>query len=108
MLYPFGFFHVKFFHHPIMRSLYLSLFILLLLIQPLYSQPMPKPATNNDYQKDWELVAKKVREGLPKSAQELVEGIYRRAKSEKNVAQQVKALIYTCNTLEADRRGWYS
>jgi hypothetical protein len=94
MLYPFGFFHVKFFHHPIMRSLYLSLFILLLLIQPLYSQPMPKPATNNDYQKDWELVAKKVREGLPKSAQELVEGIYRRAKSEKNVAQQVKALMH--------------
>lgn len=60
----------------------------------LYSQPMPKPAKFNDYRADWDLVAKKIREGLPKSALELVEKIYSRAKSEGNLPQQVKALMH--------------
>lgn len=48
----------------------------------------------DDYQKEWDAVEKKESDGLPKSARDLVDAIYKKAKREKNAPQQVKALIH--------------
>jgi hypothetical protein len=76
------------------------LLVWLFLSSTLYSQPMPKPAKFNDYRADWDLVAKKTREGLPKSALELVEKIYSRAKSKAMFHSKSKLSCTLFNTSE--------
>ncbi len=46
------------------------------------------------YEKKWEEVNKALNEGLPKTALEVVEKIYAQAKTDKNSAQEVKALLH--------------
>lgn len=48
----------------------------------------------SNYDNDWEKVSKLEKEGLTKSAAELVDTIYQSAKSTKNKQQQVKALLH--------------
>ena len=48
----------------------------------------------SNYDNDWEKVSKLEKEGLTKSAAELVDTIYQSAKSAKNKQQQVKALLH--------------
>lgn len=90
----------------------LSLFILLCFVSTsfstslLFAQPTPKPKMDNDYQKDWEAVTEKESKGLPKSARELVEKIYLKAKAERNAPEQVKALIHLAKyTVQTEEEG---
>lgn len=50
--------------------------------------------TKNDYEKEWARVKSYVDKGLPKSAFELTDTIYNRAKKENNPSQLVKAIIH--------------
>jgi uncharacterized protein YfaS (alpha-2-macroglobulin family) len=52
------------------------------------------PVFYNDYEKDWKTVDSLTNYGLPKSALEIVEKIYDRAKTENNAPNFVKAVIY--------------
>jgi uncharacterized protein YfaS (alpha-2-macroglobulin family) len=52
------------------------------------------PVFYNDYEKDWKTVDSLTNYGLPKSALEIVEKIYERAKTENNAPNFVKAVIY--------------
>ncbi|MCX6164413.1 MAG: MG2 domain-containing protein, partial [Ignavibacteriae bacterium] len=52
------------------------------------------PVFYNDYDKDWKTVDSLTNYGLPKSALEIVEKIYDRAKNENNAPNFVKAIIY--------------
>lgn len=52
------------------------------------------PVYLNDYDKDWKTVDSLSNYGLPKSALEIVEKIYDRAKTENNAPNFVKAIIY--------------
>lgn len=49
----------------------------------------------DSYEADWQRVDSLEQEGLPKSALELVQNIYKKAKNEKNDPQLVKCTIYT-------------
>lgn len=51
----------------------------------------PKGST---YEKEWKKVDSLANKGLPKSALEVVQGIYNKAKSENNSSQLVKAIIH--------------
>ena len=48
----------------------------------------------NDYQSNWKQVEEFDRKGLPKSALEVIETIYKQAKKEKNDNQEIKAFLY--------------
>ncbi len=48
----------------------------------------------SNYDNDWKKVSKLEKEGLTKSAAELVDTIYQSAKSDKNKQQQIKALLH--------------
>jgi len=52
------------------------------------------PVFFQDYEKDWKTVDSLVNYGLPKSALEIVELIYSKAKNENNAPNFVKAVIY--------------
>jgi hypothetical protein len=59
----------------------------------------------NDYNNQWEKVSKLEKEGLTKSAAELVDNIYNSAVTKKDVQQQIKALLHKSKymlTLEED------
>ena len=59
----------------------------------------------NDYKKDWVLVDSLEQKGLPKSALDFVNVIYKKAFAENNAAQVIKARIYQLkyrNTIEED------
>ncbi|MCF6169672.1 MAG: MG2 domain-containing protein [Bacteroidales bacterium] len=72
------------------KLLFTTLFLVLFVF---VSGFLVKPTTG-DYDKNWKEVEKNVREGLPKSALIIVDEVYRKAKSEGNRPQQIKALIY--------------
>lgn len=75
----------------------ISLFIFLLSVQNLYSDTKTtnkSPVFYGDYDKDWKAVDSLVNYGLPKSALEVVEKIYDKAKNENNSPNFVKAIIY--------------
>jgi hypothetical protein len=55
---------------------------------------MMKSPEYDDYDKDWEKVDSLVGAGLPKSALELVEGIYAKAQKEANHPQFIKSNLY--------------
>ena len=62
-------------------------------------------AQNENYSEFWKSVEKLEQEGLPKSAQELVEKISSKADTEKNSSQQIKVLMFKSKyalTLEED------
>ncbi|MDW8019397.1 MAG: alpha-2-macroglobulin family protein [Chloroherpetonaceae bacterium] len=89
-----------------MPRIILLLLLLSLLTQSLSAQPVPKPKPKDGYQKEWEAVEKKEREGLPKSALKLVAKIYQRAKAERNAPEQVKALIHLAKyTAQVEEEG---
>jgi len=48
----------------------------------------------NDFDSQWEKVAKLEKEGLTKSASEIVENIYNEALKQENEAQKIRALLY--------------
>ncbi|TPN81337.1 alpha-2-macroglobulin [Aquimarina algicola] len=50
--------------------------------------------SQNDYQEDWKKVASFEQEGLPKSALEIVESLYKKAQNENNNSQIIKTLLY--------------
>lgn len=52
------------------------------------------PVFYSDYDKDWQTVDSLVNYGLPKSALELVDKIYAKAKSENNSPNFIKAIMY--------------
>ncbi|MFN3385264.1 MAG: alpha-2-macroglobulin family protein [Candidatus Thermochlorobacter sp.] len=90
----------------------LSLFILLCFLSTslstslLFAQPTPKPKMHNNYLSDWQAVTEKESKGLPKSARELVEKIYLKAKAERNAPEQVKALIHLAKyTVQTEEEG---
>ncbi len=59
----------------------------------------------NDYKEDWKKVAAFDQQGLPKSALEVVEAIYKKSKTENNDNQLIKALLHKAKyllTLEED------
>jgi uncharacterized protein YfaS (alpha-2-macroglobulin family) len=62
------------------------------------------PVFFQDYDKDWKTVDSLVNYGLPKSAMEIVEKIYSKAKTENNSPNFIKAIIYKAklklNTVE--------
>jgi uncharacterized protein YfaS (alpha-2-macroglobulin family) len=70
--------------------------------------PIDKPihfASSNDFKKDWAKVDSLDSKGLPKSALEIVDKIYKKAYAENNAAQVVKARIYQLkyrNSIEED------
>ena len=55
---------------------------------------MVPPPDYNIYEQEWEKVDSLVNIGLPKSALELVEKIYSKAKNENNSPQFIKATLY--------------
>ena len=55
---------------------------------------MPPYNWDKDYSEEWEEVEAKEQDGLPKSALEIVDQIYAKAKADKNTPQLVKALLY--------------
>ena len=77
------------------KAVYLMVVLLFLVFAGiLYSQQQGKGEKMSDYQKEWEQVDALTQKGLPQSALEVVDKIYRNAKKSANHAQQVKALIY--------------
>ncbi len=52
------------------------------------------PVFFDDYQKDWKVVDSLISYGLPKSALEIVEKIYSKAKNENNPPNLIKSIIY--------------
>jgi len=63
-------------------------------IKKLYKYTLEGP---KDYDVLWNKVDSLKKEGLPKSALEIVESIYKKAKKEENTAQYLKAVIYKSN-----------
>ena len=57
------------------------------------NQQLP-PMTNDNYPAAWKTVDSLDKEGLPKSALEIVTGIYKRAKSENNYPQIIKSVLF--------------
>ncbi|GGI58310.1 alpha-2-macroglobulin family protein [Winogradskyella haliclonae] len=57
-------------------------------------------AQNKNYEEDWATVARFERDGLTKSASEVVNNIYKKAKAKNNSVQIVKALIYQSKYLQ--------
>lgn len=57
-------------------------------------------SSQTNYEKDWNQVAKLENEGLTKSAAELVNKIYTKAKTEKNTQQLVKSLLFQSKFLQ--------
>ena len=51
-------------------------------------------AQHNNYTDDWNTVKKLEKEGLPKSALDIVEMISKKADAEKNTPQQIKILMF--------------
>ncbi len=66
-----------------------------------HSQSPNPPIEYDHYEKDWEKVDSLISIGLPKSALEITEGVYNRAKQEKNHPQFIKATLYKVK-LKAD------
>jgi len=74
----------------------------LTLLNKTYSQ---KQTTKDNYEKEWKTVANNEQNGLPKSALETVNDIYKKAKVDKNNEQVIKAIIYKLkfrNEIEED------
>lgn len=72
------------------------LFFSLLFYSHSYAQKNPKMETFTfkDYPQAWKKVDSLMQKGLPKSALEVVNQIYTKAKTESNSAQQVKAIVH--------------
>lgn len=68
-------------------TLLMTLFIFSIITNAQDDQP-------NNYEKDWESVEKFELQGLPKSALELVENIYKKATKSGNQPQIIKSLLY--------------
>ncbi|MEZ4840547.1 MAG: MG2 domain-containing protein [Flavobacteriaceae bacterium] len=68
-------------------TLLMTLFIFSIIANAQDDQP-------NNYEKDWESVEKLELQGLPKSALELVESIYKKATKSGNQPQIIKSLLY--------------
>ena len=49
---------------------------------------------NEDYKAEWETVEDFIKKGLPKSALEVVNSVYKKSKESNNAPQFVKALLY--------------
>ncbi len=71
-----------------------ALFTTLLLFLFVFISGFLVNPTVEDYDKSWKQVEKYVDEGLPRSALAIVDEIFRKAKSEDNRPQFIKALIY--------------
>jgi len=63
-------------------------------------QNMIKLSSDKDFEKEWKKVDSLVDKGLPKSALELVDVIYNKAKEQKNAAHFVKAVIYKMKLID--------
>ncbi|PLX31025.1 MAG: hypothetical protein C0600_06835 [Ignavibacteria bacterium] len=64
------------------------------LMSDLYVSPIGSAFMNGSYEEQWKEVDKALDEGLPKTALELVEVIYTRAKREGNQSNTIKAISY--------------
>jgi uncharacterized protein YfaS (alpha-2-macroglobulin family) len=78
------------------RAFILAIAFIWLIFNPLQAQkPNKDMKTNSDYYtQTWQKVDSLLRQGLPKSALEVVNEIYARAQKEENSGQTVKALIH--------------
>jgi len=56
--------------------------------------PQPPSPTYDDYAKEWAEIDSLEQQGLPRSALEKTEALYKRAKAEQNTPQIIKALLY--------------
>jgi uncharacterized protein YfaS (alpha-2-macroglobulin family) len=68
--------------------------VLLGLMGILWAGFQPLIAQKKNYEDDWKKVTEFEQQGLPKSANEIVEKIYEKSKIEKNSPQQVKSILY--------------
>ncbi|MDZ7880157.1 MAG: MG2 domain-containing protein [Saprospiraceae bacterium] len=89
------------------KSLFVLLSAFMLLVGTLTAQNMTNNNTANDYPAEWKDIEKLEADGLPKSALEKVEALFKRAKSENNASQIVKTLIFRAKyTAELDEEGF--
>ncbi|MCK6621482.1 MAG: hypothetical protein HUU32_02750 [Calditrichaceae bacterium] len=75
-------------------SLLAALLVLLGLAGIIYSQQKEKGKTMGDFHTEWQQVDSLSQQGLPRSALEVLEKIYRTAKKEGNSVQMLKVLMY--------------
>lgn len=73
---------------------FLMLIIILTFAGIIYSQQQEKRKSMSDFKTEWSQVDSLERKGLPQSALEIVEKIYREARKASNSEQTIKALIY--------------
>ncbi|MBN2669296.1 MAG: hypothetical protein JXR60_08705 [Bacteroidales bacterium] len=78
-------------------AVYLAVFILAFTLRSFYTSKDTKPIilpNGSLYEKEWKQIDSLDRQGLPKSALEKVELLYKKAKQENNLPQIVKSIFY--------------